>query len=89
MRERDLAEKRRLAPGWLDSDAKLLQPEKTTRSDTPLDLHGVGAVHATGASLLDSPASLPQVQTMKAQDEDAAGKELDRAFGGMSMSKKF
>ncbi|RDA88232.1 hypothetical protein CP532_0288 [Ophiocordyceps camponoti-leonardi (nom. inval.)] len=27
IRERDLAEKRRLAPGWLDSDERLLMPE--------------------------------------------------------------
>ncbi|PFH58367.1 hypothetical protein XA68_13752 [Ophiocordyceps unilateralis] len=27
IRERDLAEKRRVAPGWLDSEARLLQPE--------------------------------------------------------------
>ncbi|RDA90220.1 hypothetical protein CP533_1079 [Ophiocordyceps camponoti-saundersi (nom. inval.)] len=27
IRERDLAEKRRLAPGWLDSDERLLKPE--------------------------------------------------------------
>ncbi|KAL2152178.1 hypothetical protein VTH82DRAFT_5362 [Thermothelomyces myriococcoides] len=28
IRARDLAEKRRVAPGWLDSDARLLEPEK-------------------------------------------------------------
>lgn len=28
IRERDLAEKRRLAPGWLDSDARMLEPER-------------------------------------------------------------
>ncbi|AEO62994.1 uncharacterized protein THITE_17733, partial [Thermothielavioides terrestris NRRL 8126] len=28
IRARDLAEKRRLAPGWLDSDARLLEPER-------------------------------------------------------------
>ncbi|KAK5993743.1 hypothetical protein PT974_07180 [Cladobotryum mycophilum] len=28
IRERELAEKRRLAPGWLDSDARLLEPER-------------------------------------------------------------
>lgn len=28
IKERDLAEKRRLAPGWLDSDARLLEPER-------------------------------------------------------------
>ncbi|RYO85583.1 hypothetical protein DL764_009143 [Monosporascus ibericus] len=28
IRERDLAEKRRVVPGWLDSDARLLEPER-------------------------------------------------------------
>lgn len=28
IKERDLAEKRRLAPGWLDSDARMLEPER-------------------------------------------------------------
>lgn len=35
IRERDLAEKRRLAPGWLDSDAKMLEPERTSSTGSP------------------------------------------------------
>ncbi|PHH80895.1 hypothetical protein CDD80_5815 [Ophiocordyceps camponoti-rufipedis] len=30
IRERDLAEKRRVAPGWLDSEARLLEPEPSS-----------------------------------------------------------
>ena len=30
IRERELAEKRRKAPGWLDSESKILEPEKAT-----------------------------------------------------------
>jgi hypothetical protein len=31
-RERELAEKRKLAPGWLDSESRLLEPEKAGSS---------------------------------------------------------
>src|SRR5687768_7056758 len=30
IRERELAEKRRVAPGWLDSESRLLEPERNT-----------------------------------------------------------
>ncbi|CEJ89802.1 hypothetical protein VHEMI05626 [[Torrubiella] hemipterigena] len=33
IKERDLAEKRRLAPGWLDSDARLLEPQKSAQEN--------------------------------------------------------
>jgi hypothetical protein len=29
IKERELAEKRRVAPGWLDSDSRLLEPERS------------------------------------------------------------
>lgn len=34
IKERDLAEKRRVAPGWLDSDARMLEPERATPAAT-------------------------------------------------------
>lgn len=43
---RELAEKRRLAPGWLDSDARLLEPERKSIpvSEAPSDpVRGYGA----------------------------------------------
>ncbi|KAK3374115.1 hypothetical protein B0T24DRAFT_625680 [Lasiosphaeria ovina] len=36
IRARELAEKRRLAPGWLDSDARLLEPERAANNATPV-----------------------------------------------------
>jgi hypothetical protein len=39
IRARELAEKRRVAPGWLDSEARLLEPE---RRETPMQGHGTG-----------------------------------------------
>ncbi|KAM3443614.1 hypothetical protein MY4824_000500 [Beauveria thailandica] len=78
IRERDLAEKRRLAPGWLDSDARLLQPEK-----------GKAAAAAAAAAqaenelmMVGEPVAGQAGGAEPATDEGAA---LDRAFGGISL----
>lgn len=77
IRQRDLAEKRRVAPGWLDREEKLLQPRRAT----PTSSSAGGAEQ----SLLDSTpadqnaASLP---SMKPRDK---GEELDQAFGRMGV----
>lgn len=76
IRQRDLAEKRRVAPGWLDREEKLLQPNRAI----PTSPSGQAE-----QSLLDSmpadqsAASLPSI---KPRDE---GEELDQAFGKMDM----
>lgn len=70
-RERDLAERRRLAPGWLDSEARLLEPQKTTASQA-LD----------SASTLASQTDPP---TESQSEVDKGGEELDRAFGSMAL----
>lgn len=72
IRERELAEKRRVAPGWLDSESRLLEPERTGA-----DSH---------QSLMDNEseeqiAAAARVEQQKA--EEAA--EMDRAFGGMAL----
>lgn len=36
IKQRDLAEKRRVAPGWLDSESRLLQPQKMTGQSADL-----------------------------------------------------
>ncbi|KAI1768079.1 hypothetical protein GGR53DRAFT_462832 [Hypoxylon sp. FL1150] len=71
-RERELAEKRRVAPGWLDSDARLLQPERT----------GAGGSEVPAAQLAEM--SLAERRDSGAISEMAVdqGEELDRAFGG-------
>ncbi|KAI5867204.1 hypothetical protein GGS23DRAFT_592544 [Durotheca rogersii] len=73
LRARDLAEKRRVAPGWLDSDARLLQPERKAAA-------AAAAVAGRFAEMsiadLDGPVSA--ISEM-AVDQ---GEELDRAFGG-------
>ncbi|PQE08287.1 conserved oligomeric golgi complex subunit 2 protein [Rutstroemia sp. NJR-2017a BVV2] len=79
---RELAEKRRVAPGWLDSDARILEPEKKTSS-------GAGTGAEAGASLMDvdvsgnDAAHLAQTPAAVPSQE---GDELDRAFGGMGLS---
>ncbi|KAL2866281.1 uncharacterized protein BJX67DRAFT_143444 [Aspergillus lucknowensis] len=75
---RDLAEKRRVAPGWLDRDEKLLQPSSAPSNRPPQS--------QTSQSLLDSAApdsaaaELPS--SMAPRNE---GEELDRAFGGLNV----
>lgn len=77
IRQRDLAEKRRVAPGWLDREEKLLQPSRTTIAP--------GSAGDTEQSLLDSSSAdqgSSSMPTMIPRDE---GEELDRAFGGLGV----
>ena len=49
---RELAEKRRVAPGWLDSEARLLEPERAASSASPAAAgSGAGAGVVGGAGL--------------------------------------
>ncbi|KAL6805610.1 hypothetical protein THARTR1_06168 [Trichoderma harzianum] len=71
IRERELAEKRRLAPGWLDSDARLLEPERTGPAPhlEPSPPTSLGQSDQGGSGDISS-------------DE---GAQLDRAFGDMAL----
>jgi hypothetical protein len=79
-RQKELAEKRRVAPGWLDREEKLLQP---------------ALVHAPSAnpnhvddgspSILDSRTQEQESQPMPTIAPRDEGEELDRAFGGLQM----
>lgn len=77
IQERDLAEKRRKAPGWLDSEQHLLQPEKT----------GADRVREQEGSLMDEHASAGRQEQSCGDDagRDRTGEDLgaamDRAFG--------
>ncbi|KAI1178414.1 hypothetical protein F4777DRAFT_537609 [Nemania sp. FL0916] len=80
IRARELAEKRRLAPGWLDSDARLLQPE---RKDS-----GQGGSHGDdyggGGSGFGGDASNADVAQLAGRISEMAvdeAEQLDRAFG--------
>ncbi|KAI1113707.1 hypothetical protein F5Y14DRAFT_203525 [Nemania sp. NC0429] len=82
IRDRELAEKRRVAPGWLDSQARLLEPERKP---------GAGPAAATaGTSAADSSLA-GQLAGMSIAQQDGVsemavdqGEELDRAFGGLT-----
>lgn len=80
---RELAEKRRVAPGWLDSDARILQPERrpygsgSPEPQAQSNLMDVDVSSAEASSLRHAPVVAP----------NGPGDELDRAFGGLNMSK--
>ncbi|KAI9744163.1 MAG: hypothetical protein M1818_002315 [Claussenomyces sp. TS43310] len=83
LKEKDLAEKRRVAPGWLDSDARILEPER--KNELKLEK----SVETGGQdSLMDMDASSAEASGLKdvpAQAGTGVGDELDRAFGGMEL----
>ncbi|KAI1822007.1 hypothetical protein F4861DRAFT_516728 [Xylaria intraflava] len=71
IRARELAEKRRVAPGWLDSEARLLEPERKPGAA------GDGDFAAQLAEM-----SIAQREDVSEMAVDQ-GEELDRAFGGL------
>ncbi|KFZ04112.1 hypothetical protein V502_10401 [Pseudogymnoascus sp. VKM F-4520 (FW-2644)] len=75
IRSRELAEKRRVAPGWLDSEARILEPAQRTS-------HG-GAVGK--ANIMDSEAESAEATGLGESLSDMVtreGEEMDKAFGG-------
>ncbi|KAF1847740.1 uncharacterized protein K460DRAFT_333055 [Cucurbitaria berberidis CBS 394.84] len=68
-RAEDLAEKRRLAPGWLDNDVHIIRPDNTEEA---------GAAAQSQPDLMDT---RPPVE----RKEDQQGEELDRVFGGLKV----
>ncbi|EGY19066.1 hypothetical protein VD0002_g8586 [Verticillium dahliae] len=75
-RARDLAEKRKVAPGWLDSEARILEPER--KGDVAAD----GQPRGGEVDMLSGDANGGQGPSEMGTDE---GAELDRYFGGLSM----
>lgn len=75
IRERELAEKRRVAPGWLDSEAKILEPERA----------GAAAAEQ-GQGLMDRESEEQIAAAARAEKQKAdEAAEMDRAFGGMAL----
>lgn len=98
IKARELAEKRRVAPGWLDSDARLLEPERTggkgANGEDPADLM-TGDLAGTSASEQLRGMSLAAQQShtgpgglseMAAPDDQGA--QLDKAFGSLPLRPK-
>lgn len=72
IRERELQEKRRKAPGWLDSEARILEPERKKEEVNLMD---------DGVDKGDEGLS----QGRKDKEVDDLGNQMDRAFGRSEM----
>lgn len=82
---RELAEKRRVAPGWLDSDARILEPEKRVNPQV-----GAGAPEIGQGNLMDidvSRADAPGLRETPVVAPNGEGDELDRAFGSLGLKE--
>ncbi|GAW12373.1 hypothetical protein ANO14919_017390 [Xylariales sp. No.14919] len=71
IRAHELAEKRRVAPGWLDSEARLLEPERKPGMASDAEVAGQFAEMSIAGREGVSEMAVDQ------------GEELDRAFGGL------
>ncbi|KAK6074914.1 hypothetical protein SCUP234_07913 [Seiridium cupressi] len=87
IRERELAEKRRVAPGWLDSDARILEPERKVELGGG---SGTGVAEEMGGSSVGAAGVAGQFAQMSLADRQGAsemacdfdqGAQLDQAFG--------
>ena len=74
VKQRDLAEKRRVAPGWLDREEKILEPTKVSgRRGAPNNL--LDEPDTTGSNTGSLPSMVPSRE----------GEEIDRAFGKLGV----
>lgn len=80
---RELAEKRRVAPGWLDSNTHILEPERKHTKSSPEMKMGQRNLMDAGASSHDV-SGLRQTPVVVPNGE---GDELDRAFGGLGINR--
>jgi len=80
IRLRELAEKRRLAPGWLDREEKILEPEK--KSATQAQSTG-GQGHEV--DLMDRQDDDLGETGLAESTESREGEQLDKAFGGLGL----
>jgi len=67
----DLAEKRRLAPGWLDSGVHILKPEVDEGKGKEMEVENI----------MDDDPQQREAEVKKERE----GEELDRVFGGMKV----
>ena len=76
IRDRELAEKRRKAPGWLDSEDRLLEPEKKDgkKENVPMNLMDAMESKEEGAN-----------ERRKQREVDDLGRQMDKAFGRSEM----
>ncbi|KAH8805801.1 hypothetical protein F5884DRAFT_709582 [Xylogone sp. PMI_703] len=83
---RDLAEKRRVAPGWLDSDTHILEPERKSA------IAGAsGSASALQQNIMDvnmTSAEATGLKQIPTANPNSEGEELDRAFGGLALNNQ-
>lgn len=90
IREAELAEKRRVAPGWLDSETHLLQPEMAraqaaeAEGASVMSSGGSGGVFFGDGGAADVSGQFAEMSLAERQgaSELDQGAELDRAFAG-------
>lgn len=75
IQQRELAEKRRVAPGWLDREEKLLKPVQASQP----------ASSTQPSNLLDRPSPEQSARGTPAIKPRSEAEELDRAFGGLDV----
>lgn len=80
---RELAEKRRVAPGWLDSDARILEPLR--KADASTREMEMGQRNLMDAGVESNDATVLRHTPVVAPNRE--GDELDRAFGGLGISR--
>lgn len=77
IRERELKEKRKVAPGWLDSGVHLLMPERKKEDG------GGGGRETSVWKSKRSPKQIEEAESQKTQggERSSEGEDLDKAFG--------
>ncbi|KAF1962547.1 hypothetical protein CC80DRAFT_512692 [Byssothecium circinans] len=85
-RAEELAEKRRVAPGWLDGDVRILRPEnvgdEAGGGDT--EMSGMGGMGTEGHAGM-SVGIKALVERRDGVPDEGEGQALDRAFGGLHL----
>ncbi|KAK0619741.1 hypothetical protein B0T14DRAFT_566562 [Immersiella caudata] len=90
IKARELAEKRRVAPGWLDGEVRLLEPERKGGQGGGEEMvqgggHGYGGFGNGSSRNGNGGDNTDGVSEMSAVPDE--GEELDRAFGVMALGK--
>ena len=81
LKEQELAEKRRVAPGWLDREEKILEPRRTS-------VVGLPSVQRQNSNIMDQQEEQQHRDYEGSTSQNLAGDELDRAFGGMGLQNR-
>ena len=83
LKDQDLAEKRRVAPGWLDRSEKILEPERKSSSVGP----SAPTQDQKLVNIMDSEVEDKQDHALQGT-RDSPGDELDRAFGSIHIQQR-